>query len=175
MKKLKLAYISPLPPEASGISFYSKELLPYLSKYYDIDLVVDQQDVSDEVKSYKVMGVNEFLKEAHSYDRVLYHFGNSFFHKYMIPLLEEIPGVVVMHDIYLADFMIWLQETQYYSRDILYEELYYSHGFSGVIKWKVGGVEGIKMLPLSRSIINNSTGIIVHSRHSLKFLESFYI
>ena len=36
----KLAYISPLPPERSGISDYSAELLPELGRYYDIDVVV---------------------------------------------------------------------------------------------------------------------------------------
>jgi len=174
-EKPKLAYISPLPPEASGISFYSKELLPYLAKYYQIDLVVNQEALEVEnLRDFRVINVDEFLRKVHSFDRVLYHFGNSFFHKHMIPLLEEVPGVVVMHDIYLADFMRWLQETQYYSKDILYEELYYSHGFTGLIKLKMGGIEEIKMYPLNRSILNNSIGIIVHSKHSLNLLESFY-
>ena len=39
-RKPRLAYVSPLPPERSGISFYSAELLPALSKHYDIDIVV---------------------------------------------------------------------------------------------------------------------------------------
>jgi glycosyltransferase involved in cell wall biosynthesis len=174
-EKPKLAYISPLPPEASGISFYSNELLPYLAKYYQIDLVVNQEALEVEnLRDFRVINVDEFLRKVHSFDRVLYQFGNSFFHKHMIPLLEEVPGVVVMHDIYLADFMRWLQETQYYSKDILYEELYYSHGFTGLIKLKMGGIEEIKMYPLNRSILNNSIGIIVHSKHSLNLLESFY-
>lgn len=43
----RLAYVSPLPPERSGISAYSAELLPELSRYYDIDVIVAQDSVSD--------------------------------------------------------------------------------------------------------------------------------
>ena len=36
--KQRIAYVSPLPPEKSGIAEYSTSLLPYLVKYFDIDL-----------------------------------------------------------------------------------------------------------------------------------------
>src|SRR5690606_7336865 len=38
-----LAYISPLPPEQSGISDYSAELLPELARHYEIEVIVAQQ------------------------------------------------------------------------------------------------------------------------------------
>ena len=40
----RLAFISPLPPEKTGIADYSAELLPELARYYDIELVTDQPD-----------------------------------------------------------------------------------------------------------------------------------
>ena len=47
-KKLpRLAYFSPLPPEASGISDYSAELLPELVRYYEIDVILTQEKVSN--------------------------------------------------------------------------------------------------------------------------------
>ena len=42
----RLAFISPLPPEKTGIADYSAELLPELARYYDIELVTDQPDSS---------------------------------------------------------------------------------------------------------------------------------
>jgi hypothetical protein len=36
----RLAYVSPLPPERTGVADYSAELLPALSSYYDIDAIV---------------------------------------------------------------------------------------------------------------------------------------
>ena len=38
---MKLAYFSPLNPQASGISDYSEDLLPYLAAHAEIDLFVD--------------------------------------------------------------------------------------------------------------------------------------
>src|SRR5699024_5898172 len=41
-KKLRLANVSPLPPQRSGIADYSRDLLPFLADFYEIDVVVDQ-------------------------------------------------------------------------------------------------------------------------------------
>ena len=46
-KRLKLAYISPMPPLKTGIADYSAELIPFLSEYYDITVIVNQGEVSD--------------------------------------------------------------------------------------------------------------------------------
>ena len=40
-KKLRIAYVSPLPPQKSGIAEYSADLLPYLTRYVDIDVFVE--------------------------------------------------------------------------------------------------------------------------------------
>ena len=44
--RLKLAYVSPLPPERSGISDYSAELIPNLAEYYEIDVVISQAEIT---------------------------------------------------------------------------------------------------------------------------------
>ena len=103
-KRLRLAYLSPLPPERSGISDYSAELIPELYHYYDIDVVVDQESVSDQwiIDHCGIIDVQTFRDNSTEYDRVLYHFGNFQFHSYVFGLLLEVPGVVVLHDFYLS-------------------------------------------------------------------------
>jgi len=103
-KRLRLAYLSPLPPKRSGISDYSAELIPELYRYYDIDVVVDQKSVSDQwiLDHCDIIDVQTFRDNSTEYDRVLYHFGNSQFHSYMFALLVEVPGVVILHDLYLS-------------------------------------------------------------------------
>ena len=100
----KLAYVSPLPPEPSMISSYSAELLPELSRYYEIEVVVAQQEISEPylAEKFPLRTVEWFRSNAHRYDRVLYHFGNSIFHQYMFGLLPKIPGTVVLHDFFLS-------------------------------------------------------------------------
>ena len=45
-RRRRLAFVSPLPPARSGIADYSAELLPELSKFYDIDVVLQQDRVA---------------------------------------------------------------------------------------------------------------------------------
>ena len=46
-RPLKLAYFSPLPPQPSGISDYSQELLPHLAAVADPHLFIDDYEPSD--------------------------------------------------------------------------------------------------------------------------------
>jgi hypothetical protein len=105
VQRLKLAYFSPLPPKRSGISDYSAELLPELYRYYDIDVVVDQETVSDQwiIDHCGIINLQTFRSNSDDYDRVLYHFGNSQFHSYMFGILLEVPGVVVFYNSHPSD------------------------------------------------------------------------
>ncbi|RLM48980.1 hypothetical protein DVK02_18330, partial [Halobellus sp. Atlit-31R] len=76
--KPRLAYVSPLPPEKSGIADYSAELVPELAAYYDVELIVEQERVSDaRVERFPQRSAAWLREHAATYDRVLYHFGNS--------------------------------------------------------------------------------------------------
>ena len=110
-KRPRLAYVSPLPPEQSGIADYSAELIPELARHYDIDVIVDQPKVSDleVVANCPVRDPAWFADNAASYDRILYHFGNSPFHKHMFDLLERFPGTVVLHDFFLSSVAFHLE------------------------------------------------------------------
>ena len=129
----KLAYISPLPPERSGISDYSAELLPELSHHYDIDVILAQDSVSDPwIKTNcSLRSVAWFRDHADIYDRVLYQFGNSEFHQHMFSLLEEVPGIVVLHDFFLSGITAHMDITGY-QPDFWAQALYQSHGYGAL-------------------------------------------
>ena len=101
----KLAYISPMPPDQTGVSKYSSNLIPYLSKFYEIffvsnsSLTASSEDKQEE--SFKIISREHFVESFNEYDRVLYHFGNSEFHLSYFELLKSFPGVVVLHDVFL--------------------------------------------------------------------------
>ncbi len=75
---MKIAYFTPLSPLKSGISEYSeRELLPFLKKYCDIDIIIDKgyEPISEFVKNnFKVSDYNNF---ENNYDCVLYQMGNN--------------------------------------------------------------------------------------------------
>ncbi|CAM5235529.1 glycosyltransferase [Rhodanobacter lindaniclasticus] len=74
----RMAFVSPLPPERTGIADYSAELLPALAVHYDIEVITDQPAISDPaLAGLRRRSVAWFEANARRYDRVLYQFGNS--------------------------------------------------------------------------------------------------
>lgn len=176
-RRPKLAYVSPLPPQKSGIADYSAELLPELARYYEIDVIVAQDSISDPwvKENCPSHSVQWFVENSDQFDRVLYHFGNSPFHQHMFELLKGIPGVVVLHDFFLSgviSYMDWIGFAPGY----WLRELYRAHGYKAVsdrfhskdtadVAWKY---------PCSLSVIQDSLGVIAHSPNSLRLAEHWY-
>lgn len=177
VRRPKLAYISPLPPEKSGISDYSAELLPQLARHYDIEVIVAQPEVSDPwIRAcLPIRSVEYFVQHADHYDRVLYHFGNSQFHQHMFDLLDRFPGVVVLHDFFLSGIKAHL-ELNGYVTGAWVQELYKSHGYVAV--WESFHAENksnvIFKYPCNFSVIQQAIGVIVHSTYSLSLAQEWY-
>lgn len=177
VKKPRLAYVSPLPPERSGIGDYSAELLPYLSKYYDIDLVLNQDLISTfELKSnFEVRTAEWLLANRDRFDRVLYHFGNSHFHEHMHYLIRSVPGVVVLHDFFLSDFLHHHHMSNP-GLKIIQRAIHASHGYAALENctknhWPHEIVSGY---PCSYEPVSNSVGVIVHSQYSVQLARDWY-
>lgn len=177
VQRPKLAYISPLPPERSGIADYSAELLPELSRHYDIEVIVSQPKVSDSwIKAcLPIRTVEYFMQYAHSYDRILYHFGNSLFHQHMFDLLDHFPGVVVLHDFFLSSVKAHLELSGYFP-GVWACELYKSHGYASV--WErfhaQDTTDVIFKYPCNFSILQQAIGVIVHSAYSVSLAREWF-
>lgn len=176
-KRPKLAYISPLPPERSGIADYSAELLPVLSCFYNIEVIVDQADVTDSwVKEHcPIRSLDWFFKNAHSYDRVMYHFGNSHFHQHMFPLLESLPGVVVLHDFFLSGIQAH-REMTVAAPNAWAQALYASHGYHAVLERYTAAdiADVIWRYPANLPVLQRALGVIVHGEYSRKLARQWY-
>jgi glycosyltransferase involved in cell wall biosynthesis len=173
----KLAYVSPLPPEKSGISDYSAELLPELARLYDIDVIIDQDNISDPwIKANcPVRTVKWFLDNSERYERVLYHFGNSQFHQHMFNLLKDVPGVVVLHDFFLSGIVAHIEFLNLAS-GFWVRELYRAHGYRALRAHCIAKNRDdvIWKYPCNLSVIQDSLGIIAHSSNSLRLARQWY-
>jgi glycosyltransferase involved in cell wall biosynthesis len=173
----KLAYISPLPPERSGISDYSAELLPELSRFYHIDVIVAQTEITDPFikATCTIRSIEWFRAHAESYDRVIYHFGNSSFHQHMFSLLEEIPGIIVLHDFFLSGIVAHM-DIHGIKPNGWPIELYKSHGYKSVKErfHTLDSTDIIWKYPCNLSVLQNARGIITHSENSLRLTEKWY-
>jgi glycosyltransferase involved in cell wall biosynthesis len=176
-KKLTLAYVSPLPPQKTGIADYSSEILPFLSQYYDVTCIVEQQEILDPniAKFTKVQDVAWFHANASKIDRVVYHLGNSPFHKHMPALLKNIPGIVVLHDFFLGHLMALLEGAEIINKAWI-TELYEYHGYRSLEKRFINfDVNNLALeYPVCGSIIKNSIGVLVHSEHPKNLSKEWY-
>ena len=173
--KPRLAFVSPLPPERTGIADYSAELLPALAQYYDIDVVVDQEHVDDAwINSHcNIRDVEWLRKHSKEVGRVLYHLGNSPFHQHMLGLILEIPGTVVLHDFYISSLMAWMELNAGFE-NVWAKALYEAHGY-GALRMRYLDVEAAKRnYPVNLDILQQSQGIIVHSNYSRQLGQQWY-
>ncbi|MFS2066407.1 glycosyltransferase [Duganella sp. CT11-72] len=175
-RRPRLAYVSPLPPERSGIADHSAELLPELARYYEIEVVLDQPALHDTwaAANFPQRSVAWFDANAERYDRIVYHFGNSSFHRHMFPMLQRHPGVVVLHDFFLSGVVHYAsavgREPNAYGRT-----LYESHGYAALIHELQHGREAsYYQYPCNKAVLDQASGVIVHSSYSRDLAEQWY-
>jgi glycosyltransferase involved in cell wall biosynthesis len=121
----KLAFISPLPPAATGIADYSAEVLRLLAGHHALDLFHDQESVESSrlPAQCRVFRASEFAAR-HSerpYDLAIYQLGNGAAHAFIYDLLPRVPGLLVLHDLVLhhARALMFLdsEAARAYARD----------------------------------------------------------
>ncbi|MBB3220856.1 glycosyltransferase [Pseudoduganella umbonata] len=175
-RRRRLAYVSPLPPERSGIADYSAELLPELARYYDIDVILAQDTLTDTwvAANFPQRSVAWFDDHAHEFDRILYHFGNSSFHSHMFGLLERHPGIVVLHDFFLSGIVNYLEPAAPYPNAYC-RAIYESHGYYALTDEIVHGREySLYQCPANQAVLSQASGMIVHSEHSRELADAWY-
>ena len=172
-KRQRIAYLSPLPPQKSGISHYSVELLPHLGEFFDIDLYVDQPDIfkgESQLENFNIYSADELLTRKDKYQTAVYQHGNSQYHAYMMERRRKFPGVTVLHDFYLSHlvrhalgpsekFMMMLEQ---------------SHGLRGLIDYQIDGEKAVWEWPINWDVLRYSNEIIVHSDYPKSIVEGYY-
>lgn len=175
--RLKLALISPLPPERSGIADYSADLIPELARWYDIDVVTDQASVSDGWVSAhcRILRSDAFATIADRYDRILYHFGNSPYHARMFDLLEQSPGVVLLHDFMLGD-VVRYREVHGLAPYGWSRELYRSGGYIAVAD-RYAAADPARVTacqPTNFAVLRDAVGIVAHNEYCRTLAQRQY-
>jgi glycosyltransferase involved in cell wall biosynthesis len=175
IQRPRLAYISPLPPLKSGIADYSAELIPELARYYEIVVIIDQgsQTAPWVNANLPLRGVDWFDAHAHQFDRVLYHIGNSPLHQHMFDLFERHPGIVVLHDFFLGNVLNHL-DGMGYMPGVFSRALYQSHGWPAFFDRKKIGAESNWKYPCNKTLIDQASGVIVHSALPAQLARQWY-
>lgn len=173
-RRQRLAFVSPFPPERSGVADYSATLLPPLSEYYDIDIVVAQDRVliPSTTPAVGIRDVAWFRAHSSAFDHVLYHIGNSPFHQHILHLLIEIPGVVVLHDFFIGHLRAYIE--RFSIRYHWIESIYSSHGYSAIGEYYRDPEAAKFNYPANFEIFEHSFGVVVHSEFTRQLIGRWY-
>ena len=173
--KKKLALVSPMPPEKTGIADYSADLLIALSEYYDIYVIQENRDNIDFnlPSNCEVHDQSWLRSNKNMIDRVLYHIGNSHYHKHMLSLSNEIPGVIVLHDFFLSSLTASIELNSIDPKAWI-ECLYNSHGYSSLRDNFNSEINVKNIYPTNWPFLKNAKGVIVHSIYAKELANKWY-
>ncbi len=153
---MRVAYFSPMPPEASGIADYSALLLPALRRHVDVTVVK-----------------HGTKRPPRGVDLAVYHIGNNpEAHGWILDALRRAPGAVVLHDFVLHHLVAGVTIGRRDGHGYL-DAMEAEHGVVG--RLLAHGVLDRRLpplwesrpedFPLAGEVLSLATGVVVHSRH----------
>ncbi|HEV8601945.1 MAG TPA: glycosyltransferase [Gaiellaceae bacterium] len=173
----RVAFVTPLPPQRSGVADESYRLLGALTKHCEVHAFVDGGDPAGarapagvEVKSVARFDTSD--RALAGYDTVFYALGNSVYHGEALSLLRRRPGVVIAHDVRLNDLYAWCAQQrpdleprsfQEVLRSLYADRLPDSLGADGQLALEDADRHGVFM---AREAIAHAERFLVHSRHA---------
>jgi glycosyltransferase involved in cell wall biosynthesis len=173
----RLAFVSPLPPERTGIADYAVQLLPALMDHFDITLVVQQDrvDLPPELGILPVQDAAWLRTHASEIDQIVYQIGNSEFHSHMFALLRDHPGVVALHDFFLGNVMAYRQMRNN-PPGAWTGALFESHGYPALRAYQDAADRTalFKVYPSNLPVLEQATAVIHHSSHAAVLARAWY-
>lgn len=117
-RPLRIHWVSPLPPQQTDIAHYTRRMLPALAERAEIVLWTDEEGWDVDLERFArvrlfdpsahiPMDLRGFSGEAGNHvDAVFLNIGNShIFHSGILKLARRVPGIVVIHDLAIQEFL----------------------------------------------------------------------
>ena len=162
-----IAWLSPLPPQRTGIANYSYWLVKELKDDFNIELFYDGEPPAKELQeSFATYPLVAFAEKRAQYDRVVYHLGNNHqFHSGIYTTAWNFPDTIVLHDYDISGFM-----HEAFLRT--HPDLFFQALTNGSDKGQRQRFEALlqkfvargSRLPMSHAIIARSKKVVVHHR-----------
>ena len=171
----RIAFVTPLPPQRSGIADESYRLLTQLARHCQLDAFVDGSGAyRHPPPGVHVRDISTFesANRVRLYDRIFYCLGNSEFHAGALALLRRRSGVVIAHEVRLTGLYAWASsrfpDAVPYGFHQALQSMYGGRipsdlGKEGGIDFWEADEQGILM---AREAISLSERFLVHSRHA---------
>lgn len=168
-----IAFFTPLSPLHTALADHSEGLLPHLAELADVDLFIGDgytptnPEITDR---FAIYNFRDFSHRAGRYDAALYAMGdNATLHGYIYEMLQQFPGVVMLHDTTLHRTMINLAFQQGRSEMYL-QQMRDAYGVADIrIAQRIASGYGegyVRRYPLFERVVNSSLGVIVYNGHA---------
>ncbi len=174
---MRIAWVSPMPPERTGIADYSAALLPHLAGHLEVLDVYTNEASSNPGSFTNWHPIDELLRRWATYSMCVYQLGNSSdFHSKIYELAVRCPGVVVLHDYFLHHLIAGMTIGQGDFRTYLREFIYARGSAGATTAYRVARDQAPMPLfseSLSARLLDVAVGVIVHSRHALELTRAY--
>jgi glycosyltransferase involved in cell wall biosynthesis len=100
-RRRRLAFVSPMPPSASGVATYSQRLVEALSEFVDVHVFHDGPGPQAVGTPWSIHAFDLKDRQVGGFDRILYCLGNSRHHVGALEGVIHRPGTVLLHDVRL--------------------------------------------------------------------------
>ena len=102
--KPKIAFVTPLPPDKSGVADYTAACLEALAKSADIHVFTETKNPAPSSAYTAVEPLSPLPYLSRRYDAVVSVIGNSHFHLKTLDLLLDYGGAAIAHDARMINF-----------------------------------------------------------------------
>jgi glycosyltransferase involved in cell wall biosynthesis len=104
-RRPRIAFITPFPPDHSGVATYTAASIQSIAEYADVDVFTDATVVpSSHPKVSRFQPISQIPYLTDRYDRVVSILGNSHFHTKIFNLALQYGGACISHDNRMSDF-----------------------------------------------------------------------
>lgn len=177
-----IGWVSPFPPNTSGIATFSSEYLPYLRKLAHVVPLASNPRAHDSygtAVTWVASGRGQRLLKGLS--AVVYSLGNSLpDHLHTLLALQRVPGYVYLHDVSIHQmlggyyFEYLRQPEQYF---LLLENIFGKRAAWAVEGWYNKRYQPLwemspDVIPLCEYLFPFAKGMIVHSEYAAQILKA---
>ena len=155
----RIALICAAPSVDCAAARHALYMLPLLAEEFDIDLYVQEgvwTDAPTIEARFPIYPHSRMAAQRERYAALIYQFDNTPEHAFMLPMTEQFPGIVVLHE-WCIDRVVDTCALLGGLPDLPARELMYCHGLQGLLSHVRHGTR----FPLNRHLIEASRFLLL--------------
>lgn len=171
LPKARIAFVCALTPQEKPAVLHCLALLPHLSRHFEIDVFIEDGTQLDHPQlraGFEIYPHTKLVARRDRYATVLYHVANDANAAFMLPLIEQFPGVVVLHDTRL-DAPLKAMEGAEGVDHALESEILYAQGLQGLVSYLKHDLS--VDMPLNRRLLESAQHLILAQATQTALLE----